>query len=325
MQTGRERMIRALKREKIEGRVPHFELVFFLTMEAFGKVHPSHRFYEQWNQMSANEKRLHLEDMADCYIRTAERYHHDAIFVHPNPSGLKWTRALLEIIRERTGDQYYIMMHGDPTLAIPDGSHMMEMTVQMYEEPEKLHELSRRNTADCAGFAEGLRGSGLLDGFTLCSDYAFNVNPFFSPDQFAEFITPYLREIIGIYHEMGFYVIKHTDGNIMPILDQIVDAGPDGLHSIDPQGHMDLARVRALYGDRITTIGNVNCGLLQTGTQEEADRDVRRCLHEGMDDGKYGFIFSTSNCAYTGLPLSRYERMVDIWMAEGIYEKRPLN
>ena len=57
-------------------------------------------------------------------------------------------------------------------------------------------------------------------------------------------------------------------------------------------------------------------------SQEEADADVRRCLHEGMDDGKNGFIFSTSNCVYTGLPLERYERMIDIWQKEGIYGKR---
>ena len=49
--TGRERMIKALRREPLTGHAPTFELVFFLTMEAFGKVHPSHRFYEQWNQM----------------------------------------------------------------------------------------------------------------------------------------------------------------------------------------------------------------------------------------------------------------------------------
>ena len=38
--TNRERFIRTLKCEKIGGRVPTFELVFFLTMEAFGRVHP---------------------------------------------------------------------------------------------------------------------------------------------------------------------------------------------------------------------------------------------------------------------------------------------
>lgn len=48
--TGREKFRRALKREPIEGLVPHFEFVFFLTQEAVGKVHPWHRHFEQWTQ-----------------------------------------------------------------------------------------------------------------------------------------------------------------------------------------------------------------------------------------------------------------------------------
>lgn len=101
--THRERFIKTLKCEKIGGQVPTFELVFFLTMEAFGKVHPSHRFYEQWNQMSSRERKLHIEDMADIYINTAKRFDHSAIFIHPNPSDLDSTQWLLETIREKPG------------------------------------------------------------------------------------------------------------------------------------------------------------------------------------------------------------------------------
>ena len=316
--THKQRFEKALRREKITGHVPQFELVFFLTMEAFGRVHPSHRYYSQWNQMSTHEKELHLQDMADLYIKTAQRYNHDAIFVHPNPANLPETRRLLEIIREKTGDEYFIVMHGDTTLSIPTGEDMMEVSVQMYEDPDSLHDQQNRWMEAAEKGASALAGTGLLDGFALCSDYAFNVNPFFSPDLFAELVAPHLKECIDTYRRLGYYTIKHTDGNINPILDQIVGCGPDALHSIDPQGHMSLTEVRQKYGDRICTIGNVNCGLMQTGTEEEAVEDVRRCLREGMD-GNYGFIFSTSNCVYTGLPLERYELMQKIWREEGIY------
>ena len=316
--THKQRFAKALRREKITGHVPQFELVFFLTMEAFGRVHPSHRYYSQWNQMSTHEKELHLQDMADLYIKTAQRYNHDAIFVHPNQANLPETRRLLEIIREKTGDEYFIVMHGDTTLSIPTGEDMMEVSVQMYEDPDSLHDQQNRWMEAAEKGASALAGTGLLDGFALCSDYAFNVNPFFSPDLFAELVAPHLKECIDTYRRLGYYTIKHTDGNINPILDQIVGCGPDALHSIDPQGHMSLTEVRQKYGDRICTIGNVNCGLLQTGTEEEAVEDVRRCLREGMD-GNYGFIFSTSNCVYTGLPLERYELMQKIWREEGIY------
>ena len=143
--TNSERFIRTLKCERIGGRVPTFELVFFLTMEAFGRVHPSQRHYGQWNQMSGNEKSLHIEDMADLYIQTAKRYGHSAIFIHPNPDDLESTQWLLETIREKSGDEYFIMMHGDPTLGIPSGDNMMEFAVNMYEAPEKLYEVSKRD------------------------------------------------------------------------------------------------------------------------------------------------------------------------------------
>ena len=71
--TEKERFIKALKREPLEGHVPTFELVFYLTMEVLGKVHPLHRDYSQWNQMSVKERELHLQDMASCFIDIAEK------------------------------------------------------------------------------------------------------------------------------------------------------------------------------------------------------------------------------------------------------------
>ncbi len=316
--TPRERFISALRHEPLEGLVPHFELVFFLTMESLGKVHPSHRYYSQWNQMSAKEKELQLIDMADIYIETARKYDYSAIFPHPNPGDFESTVRLLQLIRERGGDQYFVMLHGDPTFAIPDGDHMVEFSAQMYEEPELLHDQSKRRLEECCDFARRLKDLGdLCDGFALCSDYCFNVNPFFTRDAFAEFIVPYLKDVISYYHSLNYWAIKHTDGNIMPILDQMIECGPDAFHSLDPQGGVDLKEMKRICGDRIALIGNVNCGLLQTGTDEEVVADVRRALHDGMPG--YGYIFSTSNCVYTGLPLERYEMMWNIWRKEGRY------
>ena len=69
--THRERFIKTLKCEPIGGQVPTFELVFFLTMEAFGKVHPSQRYFSQWDQMSDKERRLQIAVIVDEYGGTA--------------------------------------------------------------------------------------------------------------------------------------------------------------------------------------------------------------------------------------------------------------
>jgi len=120
---------------------------------------------------------------------------------------------------------------------------------------------------------------------------------------------------------MGFYSIKHTDGNINAIIDQIVECGPDALHSIDPQGGMDLRLMKKRFGGKVAFCGNVNCGLLQTGTEQEAIADIRRSLREGMEG--WGYIFCTSNCVYTGLPLERYELLVNTWREHGWYPPAP--
>jgi uroporphyrinogen decarboxylase len=91
-------------------------------MEAFGKVHPFHRSYHQWDQMREDERRLHRQDMADLYMAAAERYGHDAIFLHPNPNREEEILRLIDLIRARTGDRYFLMLHGDATYGIPNGS-----------------------------------------------------------------------------------------------------------------------------------------------------------------------------------------------------------
>ncbi len=321
--TGRERFIRTLKCEKIGGQVPTFELDFFLTMEAFGRLHISHRNYHQWKQMSRKEKTLHIKDIADLYIQVARRYGHSAIFIQPNipiePGDVSITQWILEEIRDRTGDEFFIMRHGDPTWAIPDGEHMMDFSIKMYEDPDSLNEESKRRLDWLFDNAAKLDQRGhLLDGYAFCSDYCLNTNPFFPPDLFEELIVPTLKAGIDGLRSMGYYTIKHTDGNIMPILKQIADCKPDAIHSLDPQGGVSIPEVRKIVGDDICLIGNVNCGLLQTGTDEECDADVLRALREGMANGR-GYIFATSNCAYTGLPLERYERMIQLWREHGSY------
>ena len=313
----RERFMKALERKPLKGLVPHFELVYFLTMEKFRKVHPAHRHYHQWDQMSEKERQLHRHDMADLYIDTAKAYDHSAIFIHQNPGTLEEIMKIVEIIREKTGDTYFLMVHGDATYGIPNGEQLQQFIYRIADEPEKVKQEAANMVNQALENAQILQKHGGLDGFALCADYCFNVGPFLSPDMMSEFVIPYLAKLIQGYRDLGFYTIKHTDGNIMPILDQLVQTNPHALHSLDPQGGIDMAQVKKLVGDKVCLIGNVNCGLMQTGTEEEVIASTRYALQHGMPGG--GYIFSTSNCVFTGMDIKRYEMVVDVWKKEGIY------
>lgn len=326
--TYRERFIRTLKCERIGGQVPHAELDFSLSMEAIGR--PATPDLSNWKQMSPGERKACINYMADASIEVARKYDLSTIFVAnnslgafaPNPEpfhNADGVQLILEAIREKSGDEFFLMMHGDNTWGIPTGDKMMEFSVQMYEEPEVLHEISKRRTEAYIEFAQKIDDNGhLLDGFVMCADYCFNVNPFFSPEQFEEFNVPYLKELIAEYRKLGFYSIKHTDGNVMPILKMIADCKPDAIHSLDPQAGVDLKEARKIVGKDMCLIGNVNCGLLQTGTYEEVEADVMRSLTDGMEN-ETGYVFSASNVIYTGLPLERFEFMWNLWKQHGVY------
>jgi len=317
----KDKFIMALEGQQPPGRVPHFELVFFLTMEAFGRIHPTHRQFDQWDQMSESEKELHRSDIADLYVQIARKYEHSAIFFQ---CGDIWqekvnddTLKIMELIRKKSNDEYLLMIHGDRTWALPEGDDMMEFISRITEDPQGLKDEAQRMLENSLELARTFKNHGALDCYALCSDYCMNTGPFLSPEMFDEFVLPYLIQLVAGYRELGFYVIKHSDGNIMPILDRLVSAKPHALHSLDPQGGVDIAEVKKRVGDKVCLIGNVNCGLMDTGTDEEVVDSAQYALKHGMPGG--GYIFSTSNCVYTGMQLKRYELMLDVWRKEGNY------
>ena len=73
----------------------------------------------------------------------------------------------------------------------------------------------------------------------LGDDYASNLGPLMSPACFEHFILPRLAKMIDMIHEEGALCIKHTDGNIMPIIDQLVDANPHALEFARANAHLN--------------------------------------------------------------------------------------
>ena len=211
-------------------------------------------------------------------------------------------------IRDR--DTFLLMAHGDGTFAIPDGDGMYELSYRMVDEPESVKAQAARMCDEAIARNDWLLREG-LDGFILCSDYCFNQGPFLSPQMFAEFIQPYLARIIAAIREGGGYAIKHTDGNIMPILDQLVAANPHALHSLDPMAGVDIRKVKELVGDKVALCGNVHCAAMQTGTEQDVIDSATYCMTWGKPGG--GYVFATSNIPFRGLPLERYELALSVW------------
>jgi len=82
-----------------------------------------------------------------------------------------------------------------------------------------------------------------VDIFWLNGDWAMTEKPMVSREFTERFLAPPLRKMVEYAHSRGVPCIKHTDGNVWPIYDIIIDSGIDGLHPIDPMAGMDIGEV----------------------------------------------------------------------------------
>lgn len=77
-----------------------------------------------------------------------------------------------------------------------------------------------------------------------CEDIASKNGPLFSPLIMKKYFYLHLEQIIDAYHKNNIKVIFHTDGNVMPILDELVATGIDGLNPLEVIAGMNLREIR---------------------------------------------------------------------------------
>ena len=71
-------------------------------------------------------------------------------------------------------------------------------------------------------------------------DIAFKTAPYVSPRIFRQLFMPHYRRVVDQITKPWIF---HSDGNLMPILDDLLSLGMSGLHPIEP-GAMDLALLK---------------------------------------------------------------------------------
>jgi len=161
-----------------------------------------------------------------------------------------------------------------------------------------------------------------VDIVVLGDDYADKNSPFMSRKHFQEFVLPGLTRAVKSAQEAGAYVIKHTDGNIIPILDLIVETGIDAINPLEPPAGMDIARVKREYGDRVALVGNIDCGmLLSFGTPEQVRQTVRETIRVAGPGG--GFLLASSNSIHSSVKPENYLAMAEAGREFGEYPLRP--
>jgi uroporphyrinogen decarboxylase len=195
---------------------------------------------------------------------------------------------------------------------------MQQLLMDYVENPGLVHELVEL----CLDYDLRLTNRAIeagVDIVVLGDDYADKNGPMMSPKHFAEFILPGLRRAIDSAREAGAYVIKHSDGNLWPVLDMIVDAGPDAINPIEPAAGMDIGEVKRKYGNRVCIVGNIDCGdLLCHGTPEMVRQSVKECIEAAAPGG--GFMLASSNSIHSSVRPENYLAMAEACREFGAYE-----
>jgi len=125
-------------------------------------------------------------------------------------------------------------------------------------------------------------------------DIAYDSGPFISPEHLRKYVFPYLAGEAEEAHKLGLHAMLHTDGNISSVIEEIVKAGFDGLHSLQPSAGVDIVQIKRDWGDRICLMGNLDLdSLLTLGKPEEVAAEVKRLIRQVGPGG--GFILSTTN------------------------------
>ncbi len=301
--TGKQRMQKTLRFEQPD-RPPHFEIMFELEREAFGLTFPDR---DSWAGLNPVQKERAIDRCMEIYERIIERYQWDALAVYwpwSDPDGVR-------AARKHFGDRILVgSIIGHTVLSIEGMDDWTGFSIQLFEEQEALHVEARSRNQAAHEKIDELIDAG-AEFIHLVNDVAFNHGPFISPEQFAEFVTPYLAGQVRHIKERGAYAFVHSDGNIMPLLDQYLSLGADLFQSIDPMAGMDIAEVKRRCQGKMALMGNVQCSLLQDGPREAIRESARYCLERAAPGG--GYVFSTSNTIFPGMPLGNYEYMLEVY------------
>jgi uroporphyrinogen decarboxylase len=176
---------------------------------------------------------------------------------------------------------------------------MQNYMMNLFDNPLLIHRVAEMVTRYSLAQLDMLVQAG-LDVLIVEDDIADKNTTLISPDHFDVFIRPYNRKLVDMAHEMGLKVVRHSDGNLWPIIDRLLDIGYDGLNPLEPQAGMSLKKVKAYCGNRLCLLGNIDCmELLPSGSPEQVKSAVQQAI---LDAGKGGgLIICSSNTLHPGV------------------------
>ncbi len=158
-----------------------------------------------------------------------------------------------------------------------------------------------------------------VGAFWYGDDLAYTEGLMVSPDIYRKYLLPWLEELFSIAHKAKLPVIMHTDGDVQPLIDDLVKIGLNALHPIEPKA-MDINLLKKKYQNRLCLIGNIDmAGSLGRGTPDEVRQEVKERIRNVAPGG--GYAVGSSNSVASYIPIENYRAMIEATFEYGQYPK----
>jgi uroporphyrinogen decarboxylase len=185
----------------------------------------------------------------------------------------------------------------------------------LYEKPNFIRRVIERVTDFNLEVTKQIIDAG-VDVFVGDGDYCEKRGPLVPVKFFKDVIFPSLQKQVEVVHKAGLKFIKHTDGNVNPIMPDLARI-VDGLHSLDPTASMDIGEIKRVYGEKLVLMGNISVDNLCTKTPQDIIEETKKCLRSAAPGG--GFILSSSNSWYANAKIENCQAMIDTGRKYGHY------
>lgn len=300
--------------EKMTGGGDHFDLVELLDIDGV-VVTPTYRkeqiaenlWRDEWGAVRMTGKEdyaIPVDEQAPIKdLASLEKWN------PPDPDAPYRYDAIRRAVERFGGHRAIILQARDVWSNPRDYIGYAQLFINLKECPELVEGAVRKCVDHNIRIVQRAAELGVNVVFTG-DDYADNRGPMFSPVLWESLFLPHYRRLVEAIHEAGLYHWKHSDGNMYPLLDSIVDVGSDGIDPIDPLGGMELSVVKARYGARVAIKGNVDqTELLMYGPPEKVVEGVKSCIRDAGVGG--GYVCSSSNSIHSGVDPALYKVMIE--------------
>ncbi len=160
-----------------------------------------------------------------------------------------------------------------------------------------------------------------IDVFMCADDIGHQRGPMMKPNLYREFVLPGHQAIFQTIHEnSGAAVFFHTDGAVMSLLPELIEAGMDCFNTVQTDAaNMDGLELKRRFGKNVTFWGGGvdTHRVMPFATPEQVREDVRRRLKIFAPGG--GYVFAAIHNILGDVPPENILAAVDAVFELGQY------